>query len=196
MGEKGQTKMLDSDVFGAPPGSGSSQNYMEPKKTSHRTASTSFLSHNSRFIFWLIKFVLVVGTVAVLLAIPIIIYHDVETFPDDATDADFKARLGHLWLYNIFMFFLVSWLGIAFFYILGTALPYIFRFVARYVNPAHARYWRIIRVMRKPLCYVGGTFVAYLAFSLVGPQLDIPESLQHTDDHHAVHQLQRLHHHR
>lgn len=187
MAEKNTSKMLDNDVFGAPPGSRASQNYMEPKRTNNRTASTSFLSHNSRFIFWFIKFVLVVGTISVLLSIPIIIYHDVETFPDDATEADFKARLGRLWLYNIFSFLLVSWLGIACFYILGTALPYVFRFVARYVNPAHARYWRIIRVMRKPLCYVGGTFVAFLAFEIVSPWLNILESLQYTDDHHTVH---------
>ncbi|KAK0616462.1 hypothetical protein B0T14DRAFT_435937 [Immersiella caudata] len=161
--EKNYSKIQGSEVFGAPP-DGSSDNIPPKAAQSHSTASASWFSHNGRFILWFVKFVVVWAVVSVLLAIPVAIYRDIENFPEEATPEELKERLRPLYIYNVFTFLLVSWVSIAFFYLLGTTLPYIFRFIARYVNPAHTRYWRIVRVMRKPLCFVGSLFVSFLAF--------------------------------
>ncbi|KAK0644083.1 hypothetical protein B0T16DRAFT_447842 [Cercophora newfieldiana] len=159
---KNYSKISGNEVFGAP----DSVDPPPPEKTSHSTASASYFAHHGKFIVWFIKFILVAALVSVLLAIPIAILRDIENFPEGATEEELRDRLSRLYVYNVFIFLLISWLGIAFFFLLGTALPYVFRLVARYVNPAHARYWRIVRVLRRPLCWLGSVFVSFLAFEI------------------------------
>jgi hypothetical protein len=132
--EKNYSKIQGSEVFGAPP-EGSSDN-IPPKAAHHSTASVSWFAHNGKFILWFIKFIFVFAVVSVLLAIPIALYHDIENFPEEATEDELQERLRPLYIYNVFTFLLISWLGIAFFYLLGASLPYIFRFTARYVSLA------------------------------------------------------------
>jgi len=37
---------------------------------------------------------------------------------------------------------------------------------SRYINPAHHRYWRVFRQLRKPITVTGGTVICYIAFSI------------------------------
>jgi len=128
--EKNYSKINGNEVFGAPPDSGSGEG-PNTSETSHATASVSYLSHNRKFIIWFVKFVAVFTLVSILFSIPLVVFRDIENFPEGATDDELKDRLGALYIYNVFTFLLISWVGIAVFYLLGTALPYIFRFVAR-----------------------------------------------------------------
>jgi hypothetical protein len=127
---KNYSKINGNEVFGAPPDKGPVAPPI-PEKTSHSTASTSYFSYHGRFIVWFLKFILSFALVGVLLSIPLIILRDIEDFPEEAIPEELKDRLGRLYVYNVFSFLLVTWVGIAIFYLLGTALPYIFRFVAR-----------------------------------------------------------------
>ncbi|KAK1755494.1 Mechanosensitive ion channel protein 8 [Echria macrotheca] len=158
--------MENLEVFGAPPdeSAGQAESTM-PRDIDHRTATSSYFSYYSRFLVSAIKFILIVGVVGIIIGIPIIIYRDIENLPDDAPADQWQARLTGIWVFETFNFLEVTWLGIACWYLIGSALPYIFR-LHRYVNPAYVRYWRIIRVMRKPLCYLGGTFMAFLGFAI------------------------------
>ena len=130
--EKNYTKIQPNEVFGAPPDSQSdSQKGVPAARTDTTTASTPYFAYHWKHIWWGIKFLLVFGIVSVLLAIPLILYRDIENFPDDVTEDELKDRLTRLWVYNIFLFFFATWVAICASYLLGTALPYIFRFVAR-----------------------------------------------------------------
>ncbi|KAK0707861.1 hypothetical protein B0H67DRAFT_496581 [Lasiosphaeris hirsuta] len=136
-------------------------------KANHRTASGSYRTYLWDSAFWLIRFLIVVSFFGLLLAIPVIVYRDIENADENTSEEEIKDRLDRLWVYNIFQWLMISWIGLAVFYLFGTALPYIFRFVARYVNPAHARYWRILRVLRRPFCLIGLNLVSYIAFLLI-----------------------------
>jgi hypothetical protein len=129
--EKNYSKIQGSEVFGAPPNGSSEDIPPKSERTSHSTASASYFAHHGKFILWFVKFIFVFALVSALLAIPIAIYRDIENFPDDATEEELRNRLRPLYIYNVFLFLLISWLSIAFFYLLGTALPYLFRFIAR-----------------------------------------------------------------
>lgn len=98
------------------------------------TTAKSYLSYHWPFIYWFIKFVLVVGTASIF-SIPIIYYRNAEFLADDITDEQLheilNSKITDLWLYNIFLFIQITWLGIASFFLIGSALPYIFRFIAR-----------------------------------------------------------------
>ncbi|KAL7917055.1 Mechanosensitive ion channel domain-containing protein [Trichoderma austrokoningii] len=37
--------------------------------------------------------------------------------------------------------------------------------IARYVNSAHQRYWRVLKFMRRPICFLGTTIAAFVFFS-------------------------------
>lgn len=84
----------------------------------------------------------------------------------------------------LFMWLFITWLGACFVDIFIMAMPYLFRVVARYVatfsllftsrdfinertryvNPAHHRYWRIWRVLRKPITALGTQIIGLIAF--------------------------------
>jgi hypothetical protein len=105
------------------------------------------------FLIAVARYVTVVVLVGLALAIPIIV-------------ADLQ--------YNNLVFYAFScletiWLcGVAT-DLLALLFPYVFRVVARYVNPAHHRYWRVFRTMRLPVTMLGTIIAAYVAYVTVSP---------------------------
>jgi hypothetical protein len=188
------------DVFGTAPllnepkvsppatGSVSEQQQPESRTTSYRTAEGTYRSYLLRNLYGPLKFVIIFGVIGALLAIPVIVI-DVDNIESKAALGDLDAFLAQQTrqvLYYVFGWLLISWVGLAISFAVGTALPYIFRFIARYatslyptcppshlhrrfryVNPAHARYWRVFRTLRTPLCIAGLVTISYIGFAAV-----------------------------
>ncbi|KAK4038541.1 Mechanosensitive ion channel protein 8 [Parachaetomium inaequale] len=129
-----------------------------PGRTDYRTANGRYRSYLLRSLYGPLKFVLVFGVISVLLAIPVMVINDDEvTAKAELGDIDaFMAQQTRQVVYYIFGWLLLSWLGLAVCFALGTILPY--------VNPAHMRYWRILRTLRRPICIVGLVTFSYIGF--------------------------------
>ncbi len=134
-----------NDVFGDAPFDTKSNHHSDTGSTAaiiraeRTTASTSYLSHNWPFIYWVVKFVLIVGGISGLLIAPVHIYRNAEVFEEHMTEVDVKNRVSDIWLFNVFLFLLITWLGTAVMFLVATALPYVFRFVARYVASSRSQ---------------------------------------------------------
>ncbi|KAK0629249.1 hypothetical protein B0T17DRAFT_589122 [Bombardia bombarda] len=143
---------------------------------SYVTAEGSYWGYLWKYVSWALKCLLVVILVGIPLAVPVIVYRDA---PDTASaldpnnppknfDQDDANRLLYrLIIWCIFFWLLVSWLSLCVSYGLGCALPYIFRFVARYFNQAHVRYWRLFRAMRRPITLAGFLTGSYISFDTI-----------------------------
>jgi hypothetical protein len=164
----------------------------EPRSANSRTAEGKYRSYLLRSLYGPLKFVIIFGVIGALLAIPVIVI--------DADDIIAKAEIGDIdaffaqqtrqVLYYIFGWLFISWIGLAGSFAIGTVLPYVFRFVARYftpcippcpqkrdpltlsptryVNPAHMRYWRVLRTLRRPISIAGLVSISYIGFAAVG----------------------------
>jgi len=109
----------------------------EPRRTpSHRTADGSYFWYLFKSLYGPFKFVIIFGVVGVLLAIPVIVIDpDAIMAKAELGDIDaFFAQQTRQVLYYIFAWLMMSWLGLALSFAVGSALPYVFRFVARYVD--------------------------------------------------------------
>jgi hypothetical protein len=117
-----------------PSSTASQTQQQEARRTDYRTANGRYRSYLLRSLYGPLKFVLVFGTIAVLLAIPVMVINDDEvTTKAELGDIDaFNAQQTRQVVYYIFGWLLMSWLGLAVCFALGTTLPYIFRFIARY----------------------------------------------------------------
>ncbi|KAI6467622.1 hypothetical protein MCOR17_004386 [Pyricularia oryzae] len=117
-----------------------------------------------KMVFYALRYFLIVAVVAVLLVVPVIVkQNDAEI---DLTDSDAVRRLKKdQVVFWTFIWLSISWLGFVLFDLIGLALPYLFRFVARYVNPAHQKYWRFLRVVRRPICLFFGIALMYSAYA-------------------------------
>ncbi|KXX81514.1 Mechanosensitive ion channel protein 8 [Madurella mycetomatis] len=150
----GSTPLLD-DSKGSLSGASETQESREPN---YRTASGKYRSYLWRNLFPAIKFITIFGVVGVLLSIPVIVINGDEITAKANIDVDaFLAQQNRQLLYYLFGWLLVSWIGLAFWYLVGTALPY--------VNPAHMRYWRVLRTMRRPIWVVGLVTNSYIVFA-------------------------------
>ncbi|KAK3380819.1 hypothetical protein B0H63DRAFT_450216 [Podospora didyma] len=136
----------------------------EPRaEVDHRTAFGSYRSHIWKYVFWGIRFFVIMAFPGILLSIPVIINRNNKFLDDNAIDSA-DARQDKQVIFYIFLWLVISWIGVCLSYLLGCALPYIFRFIARYLNPAHLRYWRTMRVMKRPIAAVGLVMASYLSF--------------------------------
>ncbi|KAL2133492.1 hypothetical protein VTI74DRAFT_2257 [Chaetomium olivicolor] len=139
----------------------------EPRQTNYRTADGTYRSYLLKRLYGPLKFVLIFGIVGALLAIPVILINDdeiVEKALIGDIDAFFAQQTRQV-VYYIFGWLFFTWLGLAICFLLGTIIPHFFRFIARYVNPAHQRYWRILRTMRTPFCIAGTVSISYICFA-------------------------------
>ncbi|KAB5518871.1 hypothetical protein GE09DRAFT_977795 [Coniochaeta sp. 2T2.1] len=122
-------------------------------------------------LLWAARYVAVVLVVGIPLAIPIIIFRqdlDVLANVDDTTTVESVERRQYRQLvYYLFAWFETCWLGFWASDVIGLGLPYVFRFVARYVNPAHQRYWRVFRVLHRPITIIGLVVTAYISFTFL-----------------------------
>ena len=131
------TAPLLNEPKGSPPATASiSQEQQEPqaRAPNYRTADGKYRFYLLRNLYGPLKFVLFFGAIGALLAIPVIVI--------DADDIIAKAVIGDIdaffaqqtrqVIYYIFGWLLISWVGLAISFAIGTILPYVFRFIARY----------------------------------------------------------------
>ncbi|KAK3988005.1 putative Mechanosensitive ion channel [Cladorrhinum sp. PSN332] len=125
----------------------------------YRTATGTYRAYIWKNCYKVLKFIIIFGFVGLILAIPVIVIgnDEVNKRADIPTEEEFFAQRGRQTFYYICMWLLVTWICFAFFYLFASALPF--------VNPAHMRYWRIIRTLRRPLCIVGVVSCSFVAFS-------------------------------
>ncbi|KAL7893242.1 Mechanosensitive ion channel domain-containing protein [Trichoderma sp. SZMC 28014] len=127
--------------------------------------SAAVKSHRRRLLWWAVRYAIVFIFIFVILLIPIIVLSDQGNLDDDAPiEAIIAAQRVNLGFY-IALWLEMTWVFAVFFDIIGLVLPYLFRFIARYVNSAHQRYWRVSKFMRRPICFLGTTVAAFIFFS-------------------------------
>ncbi|KAK4654983.1 hypothetical protein QC762_405790 [Podospora pseudocomata] len=157
------------EVFGSAPlldeGKGS-MSQPGDNKPDYTTATTTYRKYIWKNAYKFIRFLIIFGFVGIILAIPVIVIgnKDIIKKEDALDDEQFFAQRSEKTVYYIFVWLLVTWVCFAITYIFASALPFIFRLVARYVNPAHMRYWRIIRTLRRPICIFVTICCSYIAY--------------------------------
>ena len=120
-----------------------------------------FFQRYRRF-FRVIAYLFVLLAVTAGLTVPVVLYYDDGDWSSDEDEEKHRDLLHHL-----FRWLLVSWCFFAFSNISINIFPYVFRVVARWVNPGHVKYWRIFRFMRLPVTLLGGTIGSYFSFFVV-----------------------------
>lgn len=121
------------------------------------------LRDRHKSVFKVIQRVIAFLFVAALLAIPIIVTADARE-PDDASN---KVRQNRNLIFYIFVMLENIWACAGVFYLIALVLPYLFRFVAHYVNPAHERYWRTLVILRLPLVVLFTIISGYICLTIV-----------------------------
>ena len=114
-----------------------------------------------RQLFWALRYFSVVIVVVALLLIPVLV-----TRQSAVTELDDPRSTSNLVFY-IFLWLLVTWLAGTFADLMAILLPYGYRLLARYFNPAHQRYWRLFRALRRPIRFLGTVAFGYIAFTVV-----------------------------
>ena len=129
-----------------------------------------------------IRWFAVTGSIAMLLAIPMILYRDdkdrqtdvifdntgdPEIPPEATTVVKDNVNKDRIW--NNFYFYLsawlvCTWLSACFGHLFSFFLPYLFRWIAKYVNPAHRRYWKIFRRLKWPFTFLFGALGCLAGF--------------------------------
>lgn len=130
----GTSPLLNKDKIN-PSSTGSLTQQHEPQEADYRTANGKYRSYLLKKLYGPLKFVIIFGVVAVLLAIPVMVINGDEIMTKaEMGDIDaFRAQQTRLVVYYIFAWLLMSWLSLAICYAIGTVLPYVFRFIARWV---------------------------------------------------------------
>lgn len=113
-------------------------------------------------IFKLIQSLVAFCIIGALLAIPIILTYDAW----DSKPTDSKARRDRNLVFYIFVMLEMVWAMTGVAYVIAMVLPYLFRFVAHYVNPAHKRYWRVFIMMRNPIVILLAVCSGWISFAL------------------------------
>ena len=117
----------------------------------------------NRFIFHAIRFVLTVIVIGVLLCVPLFVLADYADIGDSTDDSPQRQNL----VFWIFTWLFSTWIIACTFHFIALILPYVFWLVAKFVNPAHRRYWRTLRPLRLPITLLGAILGSYVTFSLV-----------------------------
>ncbi|KAM7196962.1 Mechanosensitive ion channel protein 8 [Rhypophila sp. PSN 637] len=158
-----------SHVFGAPapsPKFESKESSTVPddtKSIDYRTAEGNYGQYLWHHISSNIKYLLIGLVIGVPLSIPVIIYRDYQDILPEPIDPVAESRQ---FLFYLFYWLEISWIALCLSFLVGTALPYVFRFIARYVNPAHVRYWRVLRVLRRPITLAGFLIVSFASYAV------------------------------
>lgn len=124
-------------------------------------------SPRKQLFWWAARYAAIFTVTFLALLIVIIVFANDAVVDDDTTLEAVYARQ-----YRNLVYYICLWLELTLvvgvcFDVIGLALPYIFRFAARYINPAHRRYWRILRFMRRPIFFLGTTIMTYIFFVVV-----------------------------
>ena len=116
-----------------------------------------------------LRYLFIVAVVAVPFLVPLILYNtDATILIDDPNDQNqINASNFHNQVFYIFAWLETTWLAAVASNIIVLALPYVFFFVARYVNSSHRRYWRALRTLKWPFTFTGAIIAAYISFEFV-----------------------------
>lgn len=68
-------------------------------------------------------------------------------------------------VYSLFLWLLYSWIIACAFNLFWRAFPYLFWWIASFVNPAHQKYWRVFRTLTLPVTLLGATIFCWVVFS-------------------------------
>ena len=161
-------KMSAHSVHELQPLAGGDPVYEEKQKDTSEEAEDSpykMLSRRerNRIILHAVRFVLTTVVIAIFLAIPLFVlagYADVGDSIDDNLQKKNAVYWGFAWI-------LSAWVIGCFFHFIALILPYVFWIVAKFVNPAHRRYWRVFRPLRLPITLLGGLIGSIITFDLV-----------------------------
>ena len=121
-----------------------------------------------RKVVYVARYLFVVALVALPLLAPLFLFTtDALILLDTDDQNDINARNTHNLIFYIFAWLETTWLAAVIVNIIVLALPYVFYFVARYVNSSHRRYWRVFRALKWPVTLTGAVVAAWLAFRFV-----------------------------
>ncbi|GKT44874.1 mechanosensitive ion channel protein Msy1 [Colletotrichum spaethianum] len=124
------------------------------------------LAHHRRTLFWwAFRYATVVIVIFVAFLVPLITLGNDADVEDDNIASSVASKQHNDLLFYICLWLEVTWVGAVGSDLLGLGLPYLFRFVARYTNSAHQRYWRVLKFMRRPIAFLGTTIVTYIFFA-------------------------------
>ena len=139
----------------------SSINYLPPpfpppSATTHSSIRQTFAQRH-RKVLAIVKYLVTLIIITVAFATPVAIYRGREKSKDLQKDVR----------YHLLLWVLISWLSTAISNISITLFPYLFKFIARWVNPGHVKYWRIFRFMRLAVTLLGGAIGTYVSYTYV-----------------------------
>jgi hypothetical protein len=136
-----------------------------------------------RTLYWALRYFSVVIIVAALLIIPIAITRNDGIIQDEEQE---KRGTASNLVFYIFLWLEITWVAGVLADLFAMMLPYIYRLLARsgtrypfwrqatylhgvsrYFNPAHQKYWRLFRVLRRPIRFLGTLAFAYIGFTVV-----------------------------
>lgn len=115
---------------------------------------------------YFVRYVVVVAVIGIILAIPVIVFDKDQDLEDTSLEATERRQYNNL-IYYIFAWLLTTWMCAVIADLVALSLPYLFRLIARYVNPAHQKYWRVFKTMRRPICWLGAVIGSFIAFTVV-----------------------------
>jgi hypothetical protein len=144
-----------------------------PRKNTYRNNEGKTVGQRFPNFVFAVRYLFVILIVGVPLAVPMIIYWNIS-------ESDALENVQKNLIFYLFTWFEFSWISAIIFNLFWRAFPYIFRFVAGYVNPAHQKYWRVFRSMLFPFTVLFSVIFLFLFFSVVSGQ--IPIELDRTDN--------------
>ncbi|KAH8693650.1 hypothetical protein BGW36DRAFT_383455 [Talaromyces proteolyticus] len=130
-------------------------------------------SYNARYSSGMVrsaKWLTVTIVVSVIISIPVIVLRTTLVSSDIQNLDQLKQVYQSQWKnlgFWISCWILVSWFSACVFHALIIFFPHIFRNVAKYINPAHARYWKVFYFMKWPVTILGCTICSYISYALI-----------------------------
>ncbi|MCJ1395166.1 hypothetical protein MMC18_008047 [Xylographa bjoerkii] len=165
IGQQGSEKHMlavDSEVPSMNP---SHQNLQTPQNELHTggdnvhgTTRHLRFGHRFPFLAFAARYIVVVVFVTVVLAIPIIVTGRQLT---NGNSGNYSQVL----VFYLFLWLLTSWIIGCGFNIFWRSFPYLFWWIAGFVNPAHQKYWRVFRNLNIPVTFLGAMIFAWIAFA-------------------------------
>ncbi|GKT60045.1 mechanosensitive ion channel [Colletotrichum tofieldiae] len=126
---------------------------------------TILVHHRRKLFWWALRYTAIVIVIFVAFLIPIITLSNDADIEEDSTLESVEAKQYQNLMFYICLWLEVTWVGAVVSDLLGLGFPYLFRFIARYTNSAHQRYWRVFKFMRRPIAFLGTTIVTYIFFA-------------------------------
>jgi hypothetical protein len=95
--------------------------------------------YRKRLFWWAFRYAIVFVVIFVAFLVPIIVFSKDADVDDNTTIEDVEAGQYRNLVYYICLWLEITWIFAVFFDVVGLALPYLFRFIARYVH-THATF--------------------------------------------------------